>query len=369
MAIGAADVSSARSRKSSATLQHPHATVVGVTGAAGLMIAEPATLGPPVAVEPVGLRGAGRRRWKVALRYALTAGVSLLVVRLLVPPLQLAARHWSSLRSPGWTWIAVLALAGLATHVMGAVALSASTFQRLRFASTVWLQFAAGLANRLAPSGLGAMLTSGRYLRRCGSDTPAAAASVGLVSTAGFVVHLVATTLVLALVAPTLLTRWHPPGYWPVVVAGVAATVAAAALVISSSRFAAPLRRGIRAGVASLRQVLSRPRRCLALFSGSAGVTLFYIVALAASFQAFHVHIGLLDISAVYLGASAVAAGSPTPSGMGATEAALITAATALVGQTAGVVDAVLAFRLVTYWLPSLPGIAAMAHLRRRALL
>lgn len=40
-----------------------------------------------------------------------------------------------------------------------------------------------------------------------------------------------------------------------------------------------------------MRHVLSRPRRCLRLLAGCAGVTVAYAIALAASFQAFQVHI------------------------------------------------------------------------------
>lgn len=61
-------------------------------------------------------------------------------------------------------------------------------------------------------------------------------------------------------------------------------------------------------------------------------------------------------VALVYLGASAVAAASPTPGGLGAVEAAAVVGLTAL-GIPAGPnVAGVLAFRLATFWLPIVPG-------------
>ena len=53
---------------------------------------------------------------------------------------------------------------------------------------------------------------------------------------------------------------------------------------------------------------------------------------------------------------SLIAAAAPTPGGLGALEAALVAGFTG-VGMESGVaVAAVLSYRLVTYWLPILPG-------------
>jgi undecaprenyl-diphosphatase len=68
----------------------------------------------------------------------------------------------------------------------------------------------------------------------------------------------------------------------------------------------------------------------------------------------------------VYLGSSILAAAAPTPGGLGAMEAALVAGFTG-VGLDPGVaVAAVLSYRLVTYWLPILPGWASFQHLQRR---
>lgn len=342
-------------------------------GVANLAPRADALAAVPVAVATSPGAHAESRRLKghgtaTVLRLAAAVAVGGLVVYLLLPQLVTAAQNWPMLTSPGWGWVAALVVAAVATHVMGAVVLTSSTVQPLHFPTTVSVQFASSFTNRLAPSGLGAMATTVRYLRRRGASRPGAAVAVGLGSSAGFVIHTLATTVVLAAVAPHLFARWRPPSYWPWIAAGVPAAVVLAALCARRFWFD-PSRDALRAGAEALRGVMSSPRRGLGLFAGSAGVTLAYALGLAASLHAYDVRISMLDILAVFLGASAISAGSPTPGGMGAAEAALIAAATTLVGQSVRVVDAVLLFRLVTFWMPSLGGGAALIHLRRNAVL
>jgi undecaprenyl-diphosphatase len=105
------------------------------------------------------------------------------------------------------------------------------------------------------------------------------------------------------------------------------------------------------------------------LLGGSALVSLAYVGGLAASIQAFGGGTGIAEIGAVYMVASAIAAASPTPGGLGAIEAALVAGLTG-VGLGAGqAVSAVLTYRLATYWLPVAPGWISLNLLQRRGYL
>src|ERR1700745_724927 len=84
------------------------------------------------------------------------------------------------------------------------------------------------------------------------------------------------------------------------------------------------LRKVLRSAFGSLRQVAASPVKLILLVGGSARVALAYIGGLAASIQAFGGGVGIAEIGAVYMAASAIAAASPTPGGLGAIEAALI---------------------------------------------
>ena len=64
--------------------------------------------------------------------------------------------------------------------------------------------------------------------------------------------------------------------------------------------------------------------------------------------------------------AAAVAAAAPTPGGLGAIEAALVTGLTGVGVAPGPAVSAVLLYRLATYWLPVAPGWLAWRVLQRR---
>ncbi|MBV9950703.1 MAG: flippase-like domain-containing protein, partial [Acidimicrobiia bacterium] len=116
--------------------------------------------------------------------------------------------------------------------------------------------------------------------------------------------------------------------------------------------------------------ILARmPAKLAALFGGSMGVTLAYIASLAAACAAFNGGVSIAQVGAVYLGASIVASAAPTPGGLGAMEAALVAGFTGVGMDPGKAVAAVLAYRLLTYWLPILPGWWSFHRLERRGLI
>ena len=82
-----------------------------------------------------------------------------------------------------------------------------------------------------------------------------------------------------------------------------------------------------------------------------------------------HGHLSIAEVGAVYLGASIIAAAAPTPGGLGALEAAVVAGLTGVGMESGAAVAAVLSYRLVTYWLPILPGWISFHMLERRGLI
>jgi uncharacterized membrane protein YbhN (UPF0104 family) len=124
--------------------------------------------------------------------------------------------------------------------------------------------------------------------------------------------------------------------------------------------------KALRSAAVSLRRVAASPVKLALLAGGSALVTLAYIGGLAASVQAFGGGAGFAEIGAVYMAASAIAAASPTPGGLGAIEAALVAGLTGVGLSSGAAVSAVLTYRLATYWLPVIPGWLSLSYLQRR---
>ncbi len=262
-------------------------------------------------------------------------------------------------------WIVAAAAAAGLTYVFAASILRAATVRHLPLGRTIAAQLAAASANRVSPAGLGGMGVNIRYLEASGTTRTAALGAVGLGSASGFTVH-VAMIVGLASTAsrsPAVAPSGLPA--WPVIaVILVGATAAVAG--IWRWRMHRRLLEGLRSVRDHAREILAQPKRVAVLVLSSAGISVAHAAALAACIAAVGGHLGLTDALLIYLAGSAVGAVAPSPAGVGAVEAALIMGVGRL-GVPPGVaVAGVLSYRLITYWLPVLPGLACAASLRRR---
>jgi uncharacterized membrane protein YbhN (UPF0104 family)/tRNA A-37 threonylcarbamoyl transferase component Bud32/membrane-associated phospholipid phosphatase len=285
-----------------------------------------------------------------------------LAVHLLLPEVSELRHTVDALGAARWGWLA----AGLGWAAVSSLAAAVAQFGAvdapLPLGRTTLVQLA-GSFTRLTPAGLGEAGLNVRYLQRAGLDRPTAVSAVGVKTAVGVLVHVFGLLVALVLVART---RLHPadlPGRWPLLV-GLVAVLVGGGLVLwralGRQRLVAP---ALRAGRA-LAEMPRRPAKAAQLVGGSAAVTLAYALALASCLLAFDVHLPLASTAAVYLGAAAVAAASPLPGGLVAMEAALVVGLTVAGAPAGPVVAGVLAFRLVTFWLPILPGWLAYRSLR-----
>jgi uncharacterized membrane protein YbhN (UPF0104 family)/membrane-associated phospholipid phosphatase/tRNA A-37 threonylcarbamoyl transferase component Bud32 len=309
-------------------------------------------------VEPA----APERMARVQLRSVAVLVALGLAVHVLLPQVGELGRTGDAVRNADWGWLAVAALASAATYLLAAVGMQGAVATHLPLGRTASVQLANSFANRLTPGALGGLGVSERYLERNGLDRGAAVAGVGLNSAAGFVVHITLMLIFLPL-AGSAVGDVHLPDGWELLVAVVVVfTVAGIALWSPLGR---KLRTPLREAAQGLVGALRSPARAAALFGGSLGTTAFYSLALAASLEAFGGGLDGVQVVAVYLGGAAISGVAPTPGGLGAMEAALVAGLTAL-GEAAGpAIAAVLAFRLLTFWLPTIPGFLALRHLRR----
>jgi len=308
-------------------------------------------------------RGLLEPRTRVRLRSLLLLIAGGFAVYLLLPQVGELQQTLNALRAARWDWLAAGLVLAAASYLAAAAAQLGAVDSALAPGRTTLVQVASSFANRLTPASLGGIGLNIRYLERAGLDRPAAVAAVAVNTAAGALVHVLGLLVAVALIGRAGVGAAHLPKAWPVLVA-LAAVLAAGGLLLWSplgrQRLVAPT---VRAG-RELSGVLRRPGKAAQLFGGSAGVTLTYALTLACCLEAFHAHVPLVSTVAVYLAAAAVASASPTPGGLGAMEAALVAGLTAVGAPTGPAVAGVLAFRLLTYWLPILPGWLAYRALR-----
>ncbi len=258
-----------------------------------------------------------------------------------------------------------LALGWFALSLLAAVYnLTGFSVRRLRLGTTLLAQLAVGGLRLVAPAALSTPAVLGRYLVRSGASVADAAATVGAAQT----VQLLATV---AVVAGLGLESGHGPALpGPAVLAGFAAAVLVAVLVAAASAQVRGWTRAAGGSMAELgRHARRHPGRVAVGVLASAALTLTHVLAFAACVAATGAHLPLLTLTAIYLGAAAAGSLIPTPGGIGPVEAALI-AGLATAGLALPVATtAALLSRLVAVWLPAVPGVIALAVLRRRGLL
>ena len=209
-----------------------------------------------------------------------------------------------------------------------------------------------------------------RYLQKAGVPPAEAVTGIGLNVVAGGIVHIVLLIVFFAWAGRGGSSFSLPSSSKLLVV--IAVLLAVLGIVMATRRGRRVVRTkvlgGVKQSLASIGSLARSPRRLLALFGGSIGVTLAYIAALACAANAFDAGVSFAQVGAVYLGSSLIAAAAPTPGGLGAMEAALVAGFTAIGMDSAIAVATVLSYRLVTYWLPILPGWISFRLLERKQL-
>ena len=103
----------------------------------------------------------------------------------------------------------------------------------------------------------------------------------------------------------------------------------------------------------------------LLVITGNLLVQLLFALSLGAVLRAFGVTIPLSTLIVVNISSSAIAGLIPAPGGLGVAEATLAGALTAAGVPSAIAVAATLTQRLITTWIPPLPGWFALRSLER----
>ncbi|MGW0080126.1 lysylphosphatidylglycerol synthase domain-containing protein [Streptomyces sp. NPDC003393] len=282
----------------------------------------------------------------------------------------LGRRHWpvletgaSRLATADQAWLLVAAAATVATWGCSALAQQGAVAEPLPGGRLVAAQFAASAANHVLPAGLGAGAVNLRFLMRCGLSAGRSASALAVKAAAGVLTRAVLIAA-LAAACPGVLRLPRVPG------AAVAAVPAAAVLVTVLVR--GPLRSRCGSAAASvlsdIRAVHSRPRRAAALWGGSLAFASAHSLVLVAVTRAVGLPLSPVRIALLYLAASSAAALLPTPGGLGSLDAALAFALTTGGAPATTAASAVLGYRLLTVWLPLVPGLLVLtALIRRRA--
>ncbi|MER6320456.1 lysylphosphatidylglycerol synthase transmembrane domain-containing protein [Streptomyces sp. NPDC001581] len=268
-----------------------------------------------------------------------------------------------------WGWVgAALAFSAL-TYFAAAMSLLGFVPERVPFLRTVIAQVAGSFVKLVAPAAVGGVALNTRFLQRAGVRPGLAVASVGASQLFGLASH-----ILLLLSFGYLTGTEKTPEMTPsrAVIAGLL-TVAVLVLVVTAvpfmRKFVVTRVRALFAGVVPrMLDVLQRPKKLVTGIGGMLLLTGCFVMCLDASIRAFGggEAISYASIAVVFLAGNALGSAAPTPGGMGAVETTLTLGLIAAGLEKEVAISAVLLFRLMTFWLPVLPGWISFNFLTRK---
>jgi uncharacterized protein (TIRG00374 family) len=318
----------------------------------------------------------------------LAVGVTTAVIILGLMNLDTVRAGGASLADADMQWLILAAVATLAIWVAGTVTQFGSMPGFPPVSRVFAVQVAASFANHLLPAGSGGIAVNVRFLQRYGLTRGAAVGSVGLNSLAGLVTHVMLLAGAI-LVSPAILgsvrskVDWKAPvravegNLW--IVGAVAVVLVVIALVVTRGRpgdwsrllvgrSRSVWKRLVRE-MRSLGTVVRNPSRAAALWLGSLCVPLLHGMILYAVLRSIGTPIAMGTAVAIYVVVSSLSAVIPSPGGIGALDVALVATFAAVGVASPAALAAVLGYRLLTVWVPLLPGACVFAVLLRRQII
>lgn len=302
----------------------------------------------------------GGKRW---LRF----GVSGLIVVLAV---YFVWRNWADLQAsievvrtiPAGVF--AVAIAGvLLTFVLAALSYRMLVLRRVALRELLLVEFAAAFINRIVPSGLGGLGVHGLYLHKRKHTTAQATTVVSVNNLLGIATHMMLFAALLLFVRLQVATKLQ----FSVVQMLVVVLCLVAVLVVGGvpviRRRIARFWRNMRASLVRYR---NQPHMLVFAGLGLMALTLTNLLVLFLLAQTVGIWLSLPQLFMVYSVGVLFGTLMPTPGGLVGVEAGLVAGFAAYGVPADSAIAAALAYRLVTYWFPLLPGVAAWVAVRHR---
>ncbi|MEU0413785.1 lysylphosphatidylglycerol synthase transmembrane domain-containing protein [Streptomyces griseorubiginosus] len=271
---------------------------------------------------------------------------------------------------PGWLLVALLwtCLGWVSASVVRQGALP----ERLPPGLLVASQFAAGAANHVLPASLGAHAVTLRFLQGRGIPLARATASLALYS----LVRPIAKTLVLVgflVTLPGLLRLGELVPDRRMLFLPVAAAALGLGGTLLLLLLVRPLRRPavtfVRTALTDARRLHTMPSRVLALWGGAAAAPLLQASVIHAVGASLGVTLSWAQVAFAYLAASTAVGSVPAPGGIGPVDAAMVFTLSVYGVPVGTGTAALIGYRVLTVWLPLLPGVLCMSALVHRKVL
>jgi uncharacterized membrane protein YbhN (UPF0104 family) len=300
--------------------------------------------------------------WRIVLTILLLC----IAVYILVAHRRVVTASFETARYANAVWFGCCLLLMAGTFCVAAMSYGVLAMHRLRYAETLLVEVAGAFVNRLLPAGVGGLGLNGAYLYKHRHTPAEATVVVSVNNLLGMTAHLLLLVAVLFLrpsVIRAILSRHDLSVPWRWI-----ATTCTVLVVVC-------LLPGVRPRITnftvhllqSLRRI--RPIKIVRGTLLALLLTVLYTGMLYSAGKSVGITLGLLPVFMVFSFGMLVGTATPTPGGLVGAEAGLFGGFVAYGVPTDQAGATVLLFRLVSYWLPLLPGVVALFKARSRGLL
>ncbi len=268
----------------------------------------------------------------------------------------------SLVANSSWVWLGVAIIAMVLTFVISALVQYIAGDSTGRLSHLLALGFAGSFLNHFLPFSIGGVGLLAEYYRKLGQPRSQSIVT----ATAPLVIGAVTTILVALIISPvTVIELAHN-------VRDAASSraillivvVVLGSIVFLSVVFRNKIKEKAVEAVAGLRGIRGF-QQMAKVAVGSILMSLVAAFVLYASIHAIHADVSFIVVLTLFIVSLLVSEVSPSPGGLGATEAVLILGLTGAGLSASQAVAATLVFRFITFLLPIIPGAIAFTRLDR----
>lgn len=289
-----------------------------------------------------------------------------------VAALYMLVAHWHTVsaslhvaRTAHVAWLAAALSCMVATTLIAAAIYGTLAVQRLHYFQTVLVEVAAGFVNRILPSGLGSLGLHGVYLYTRRHTVSEATAVVSVNNLVGIVAHL-SLLVALLLARPHVIRSLH----FRVPVRDIVLVAVVLGIILAVVGMLPMVRQQIAQFIHNLLHSFKKVGlpSVVRAWVFALLLTSLYVLILWSSGRAVNVDLSVLQMFVVFTAGMFSGTVVPLPGGLVGMEAGLLVGLVAYGVPAAHAGAVVVIFRLVTYWLPIIPGVIALFWARRRQL-
>lgn len=294
-----------------------------------------------------------------------------LAIYLLLPELASIGQVRAGIGRADWWWLAASAATGMLAVLASSWTILGASIEPLPIGRTVAVQIAAAFTGRTTAAALGFYGINMSFLEHLGLPRIHAAGVLILNRAATVVVTGIGTALGLLVIGKAVPTGQFEIPWWAWAGAGAAAAAIAVFLVLpyGRSRLWRPVVSMLRELARTMRPALRKPNRVIALIGGEVAFLVLSAAGLVTTLAALEPSFPVVPVLAVFVVGSTLGQLVPTPGGIGAVEGALIAGLTAIGIPPVDAIAAALTARVLTFWLPVLPGLVAFRLLQHRGVI